>query len=60
MAAVAIDRDEQDVRALAEAIRRSIASGDNEEQLETLARAALGDDDAVDPVDDLEEGTWFG
>ncbi len=60
MAAVAIDRDEQDVRALAEAIRRGIASGDNEEQLETLARAALGDVDAVDPADDLEEGTWFG
>ena len=60
MAAVAIDRDEQDVRALAEAIRRGIASGDDEEQLETLARAALGDDDAVDPADDPEEGTWFG
>ena len=65
MPPVVTDPDERDVRALAEALRRGIAAGEDDEHLETLTRAALGDDDAEETADhggdDVPgEGTWFG
>ncbi|MFI5225918.1 MAG: hypothetical protein ACHQ3P_04505 [Candidatus Limnocylindrales bacterium] len=65
MATAVTDPDEHDVRVLAEAMRRSIAAGETNEQLETLARAVLGDDDAEEPADSARDdaqgaGTWFG
>jgi hypothetical protein len=59
------DRDERDIGALAEALRRGIASGSSDEQLEELTRATLGDDDSEESADLAADDprhveTWFG
>ena len=48
------DPDERHVEALAESIRRGIASGHSDEEIETLARAVLGDDD--ERADEADRG----
>jgi hypothetical protein len=45
MSGTSDDRDERHVEALAETIRRGIESGSDDEDIEQLARAALGDED---------------
>ncbi len=50
-AAIKHDPDERHVEALTEIIRRGIESGTSDEDIEQIARAALGDDEADDEAE---------